>query len=368
MSIELDKIKLIRHDRAEGKTKVLNSVFNLNVSEKREIVEHRIPGMEGGVLQDMGRSPVRIDFDGMVYGKDAKEVLKELRARFKAGKPMPFTSDLTAVTDITQVIIEDLDIFDVSGSPQNYKYRIKLREYIPPKKKDDPAPSQDADAKKSVDQKADDAKNNVDAGNSEAQSQAGDDQQGDTAGSDASQSQDDQQGDASDTQSQADGETADSDASQSQDDQQGDTGGDTGSSQQPQDDQQPGPQTDQQPQGSQTEDHPASGTDDQAPGTDDQAPSSGDTGDAPTLSTQQPSGTDSQPSGGGDAPASSTEDPNTGSGGEDAPSSSTGEQQNDGTRGIGQSTGGGRLGTVGIVNPEEEDEEEDEEEEQPVQR
>jgi hypothetical protein len=178
MSIELDKIKLIRHDREEGKTKVLNSVFNLNVSEKREIVEHRIPGMEGGVLQDMGRSPVRIDFDGLVYGKDAKEVLKELRARFKAGKPMSFTSDLTAVTDITQVIIENLDIFDVSGSPQNYKYRIKLREYIPPKKKDDPAPSQDADAKKSVDQKADDAKNNVDAGDSEAQSQAGDDQVG----------------------------------------------------------------------------------------------------------------------------------------------------------------------------------------------
>jgi len=205
MSIELDKIKLIRHDREEGKTKVLNSVFNLNVSEKREVVEHRIPGMEGGVLQDMGRSPVRIDFDGLVYGKDAKEVLKELRARFKAGKPMPFTSDLTAVTDITQVIIENLDIFDVSGSPQNYKYRIKLREYIPPKKKDDPAPSQDADAKKSIDQKADDAKNNVDAGDSEAQQQTGDDQQG-------------QQDDTSDTQQ------------QTGDDQQGDTGGDTESS------------------------------------------------------------------------------------------------------------------------------------------
>ena len=343
MSIELDKIKLIRHDREEGKTKVLNSVFNLNVSEKREIVEHRIPGMEGGVLQDMGRSPVRIDFDGLVYGKDAKEVLKELRARFKAGKPMPFTSDLTAVTDITQVIIEDLEIFDVSGSPQNYKYRVKLREYIPPKKKDDPAPSQDADAKKSVDQKADDAKNNVDAGDSEAQSQTGDDQVGDT----------------SDTQQ------------QTGDDQVGDTGGDTESSQQSQDDQQPDTQTqdDQQPQDSQTEDHPTSGTDDQAPGTDDQAPSSGDTGDAPTSSTQQPSGTDSQPSGGEDAPTSSTEDPNTGSGGEDAPSSSTGEQQRDSTQDTGQSTEGDQGGRESTAVPasEEEPDEEEEEEEKPVQ-
>jgi hypothetical protein len=284
MSIELDKIKLIRHDREEGKTKVLNSVFNLNVSEKREIVEHRIPGMEGGVLQDMGRSPVRIDFDGLVYGKDAKEVLKELRARFKAGKPMSFTSDLTAVTDITQVIIENLDIFDVSGSPQNYKYRIKLREYIPPKKKDDPAPSQDADAKKSVDQKADDAKNNVDAGDSEAQSQAGDDQVGDTSDT-QSQAGDDQVGD-----------TADSDASQSQDDQQGDTGGDTESSQQSQDDQQPDTQT-QDDQLGDTADTPQKGDDSPTSGTDDQTAVSdasqsqddqlGDTADTPQKGDDQ---------------------------------------------------------------------------------
>ena len=301
MNIELDKIKLIKHDREEGKTKVLNTVLNLNVSEKREIVEHRIPGMEGGVLQDMGRSPVKIDFEGMVYGKDSTDVLKELRSKFKAGKPMPFTSDLTAVTDITQVIIEDLEIFDVSGSPQNYKYRIKLREYIPPKKKDDPPPSQDADAKQSVDQKADNAKKDVDSGDSDTQTE---EQQ-------AEDKQAEDQEDTSDT------------------------------------------QTEEQ----QAEDHPTSGVDDQVP-------SSGDTDDAPTSSTQQPSDTGSQPSGGEDAPTSSTQDPSTGGGGEEAPSSSTGEQQRDSTKDTRPSTGDtqhvrGGAAAVGSGGQTDDEDEED---------
>lgn len=179
MSIELDKIQLIKHTREDsGKTKVLNSVFNISVSERRSIVEHRVPGMEGSILQDMGRDPVRISFDGVIYGKNSKETLKSLRSKFKAGKPVPFSSDLTTVAEVTQVLIEDLQVYDVSGSPNNYKYRITLREYTPPPKKDNPPPSQDEDAKKSVDQKAEDSKKSVDE---DTKSKAEDSQQEDTA-------------------------------------------------------------------------------------------------------------------------------------------------------------------------------------------
>ena len=68
MSIELDKIPLIKHTRDDetGKTKVINSVYNVKVEERRSVVEHKIPGMEGGILQDLGREPVRISFEGVI--------------------------------------------------------------------------------------------------------------------------------------------------------------------------------------------------------------------------------------------------------------------------------------------------------------
>jgi hypothetical protein len=121
MSIELDAIPLIKHTRDDdtGKTKVLNSVYNVKVDEKRSVVEHKIPGMEGGILQDLGREPVRISFEGVIYGEGAKDALKNIRSKFKAGMP--------------------------------------VREYTPPPPEDEPAPSQEEEAEEAVEEKADDA-------------------------------------------------------------------------------------------------------------------------------------------------------------------------------------------------------------------
>ena len=195
MSIELDKLPLNKHvrDEEKGKTKLLNSVSNIKVEDKRTIVEHKIPGMEGGVLQDLGREPVRISFNGIIYGDDAKDALEKLRAKFRSGKPVPFSSEISGVAEVNEVLIEDLNVEDVGGSPKNFKYSISLREYKPPPKKDPPAPSQDAAAQQSVDQKADAAKNEGGAGDDSQTDQQQDDSQAD--------SQADQQQDTSSTSS-----------------------------------------------------------------------------------------------------------------------------------------------------------------------
>ena len=163
MSIELDKIPLVKHIRDDdtGKTKVINSVYNVKVEERRSVVEHKIPGMEGGILQDLGREPVRISFEGVIHGEEAKDALKNLRLRFKAGKPVPFSSDVSGVAEVTDVLIEDLQVDDMGGMPNNYKYRIVLREYTPPPQKDDPPPSQEEEAKESVEEEAEEAKSSV---------------------------------------------------------------------------------------------------------------------------------------------------------------------------------------------------------------
>jgi len=163
MSIELDKIPLIKHIRDDdtGKTKVINSVYNVNVEMKRNVVENNIPGVKGGTLQDFGRKSVRISFEGIIYGEGAKEALKNLRLRFKAGKPVPFSSDVSGLAEVTDVLIESLQVEDTGGMPNNYKYRMALREYRPPSKKDKPPPSQEEEAKEEVEEKADDAKTSI---------------------------------------------------------------------------------------------------------------------------------------------------------------------------------------------------------------
>ena len=49
--MELDKIPLIKHTRddSSGKTKMVTSVTDIQVKERRSVVEHKIPGMEGGI-------------------------------------------------------------------------------------------------------------------------------------------------------------------------------------------------------------------------------------------------------------------------------------------------------------------------------
>jgi hypothetical protein len=163
MSIELDKIPLIKQKRDDdtGKTKLLNSVHNLKVEDKRSVVEHKIPGMEGGVLQDLGREPVQISFEGVIHGEEAKELLKNIRSKFKSGEAVPFASDLSGVADVTDVVIADLEYNEISGSPNSYKYSVTLKEYKPPPEKDEPAPSQEDEAKEEVEEKADEAKSSV---------------------------------------------------------------------------------------------------------------------------------------------------------------------------------------------------------------
>lgn len=158
MSIELDGMALVRHvrDTDTGATKLVSSVHNINVSEKRSIVEHKIPGLEGGILQDLGREPVRISFEGTLWGEEAKETLERIRGKFKAGEAVPFNSEISGVAEVTQVLIEDLQVEEEGGTTNRYHYWIVLREYsLPPEEEE--APSQEEEAEEAVEEEADDA-------------------------------------------------------------------------------------------------------------------------------------------------------------------------------------------------------------------
>lgn len=153
MSIEIDTFPLIKRvqDSQTNQVQEIRNVYNISVDMRRAIVEHRIAGSDATVLQDMGRHPIRIMFEGDLMGQKSKDSLQDIWIKFRQGKPVPFSSDITGITDLTNVLIEELAIENVGGNPDKYHYFMRLCEYKPPKQQTEQnAPDQSQAAQKSV--------------------------------------------------------------------------------------------------------------------------------------------------------------------------------------------------------------------------
>lgn len=111
----------------------IKGLQEIRTTENRALVEHKIPGMAGSLLQDMGEIPTSITIVGTLQGDEVRdELLEELRKKFVAGEPVPFMADITTETDVQEVIIENFQVTEVAGSANPCQYLIKLKEYIPP--------------------------------------------------------------------------------------------------------------------------------------------------------------------------------------------------------------------------------------------
>lgn len=141
MNIELDGISLNKVGDAD-----VRNIFNIGTSDSRSLIEHKIPGMEGSVIQDLGRSAVRISFEGTFQGKNAKTLLEQLRSKFKQGTPLPFNSDISGAADVTKVIIEELTIRDTAGFRDKFIFSMALREFKEPPPAPTPVQPQDEEA------------------------------------------------------------------------------------------------------------------------------------------------------------------------------------------------------------------------------
>jgi hypothetical protein len=110
----------------------LTGVQDIKTDETRSLVKHRIPGLEGDLIQDLGRKPTTISFEGIFKGEEALDHIEILRQKFKNREAVVFVSDITDSTDVTDVMIENLRITEVAGKAAHYRYWLILREYIPP--------------------------------------------------------------------------------------------------------------------------------------------------------------------------------------------------------------------------------------------
>lgn len=95
-------------------------------------VVHDIPGKEGGAHQDLGREPVLITVIGAMVDEESLAALEALRKKFQAHEPLPFVADIGTATEIQEVVIDDLQVTEKAGRPQQYGYILRLKEYLPP--------------------------------------------------------------------------------------------------------------------------------------------------------------------------------------------------------------------------------------------
>ncbi|HTX44197.1 MAG TPA: DNA circularization N-terminal domain-containing protein, partial [Methanocella sp.] len=130
----------------EGGIAEARSVSNVHATDNRNIVLHTVPGMEGSAVQDLGRTAVRLSFDGIVMGPSARNIIEMLRSKFKQGEPVLFNSDVSGTADVTKVIIYGFKVINVAGDRDRYDYSIKLKEYKEPSQPSTSPPSQDEEA------------------------------------------------------------------------------------------------------------------------------------------------------------------------------------------------------------------------------
>jgi hypothetical protein len=112
-------------------------VQELATYDRRALAEHKPPGMEGSLLQNMGRRPERVVLWGVSTGPDARDFVEKLEEKFKAGQSVSFTADITADSGIEKVVIDDLKWQELAGKPERYAYALVLREHIEPVEPED---------------------------------------------------------------------------------------------------------------------------------------------------------------------------------------------------------------------------------------
>lgn len=101
--------------------------------ESRRLAVLPVPGLSGDLHQDLGRDALEVELFGSLSGDQARdEFLKELRGQFFAGEPVDFVADIVNESELEQVLISSFVLEESAARPEEFRYRMVLREYTEP--------------------------------------------------------------------------------------------------------------------------------------------------------------------------------------------------------------------------------------------
>jgi len=110
----------------------LNRVHRIGTLEQATLVHHRIPGLEGNIVQNLGRDSVQLQIEGIFYGTPAKDDLEALRSVYKQREPVDFLAEIVGQSYFGQVILERFEVRQLADDPDQFSYTLTLTEYVEP--------------------------------------------------------------------------------------------------------------------------------------------------------------------------------------------------------------------------------------------
>ncbi|MEM7509282.1 MAG: DNA circularization N-terminal domain-containing protein [Bacteroidota bacterium] len=111
---------------------LLSKIHKIQTLEVADFVSHRIPGLNGNVIQDMGRKSVRLQIEGIYYGENVAEDLSALREIHKSREPVDFLAEIVETAYFSQVVIERIEVNQQANFPEQFGFRLIVAEYVPP--------------------------------------------------------------------------------------------------------------------------------------------------------------------------------------------------------------------------------------------
>ena len=110
----------------------LPRIHRIATRERADFISHRIPGLDGNVVQDIGRHSARLHIEGIFYGTKAKDDLEALRDVYKKREPADFLADIVGQAYFSQIIVETFEVRQAADEPDQFSYWLTIAEYVPP--------------------------------------------------------------------------------------------------------------------------------------------------------------------------------------------------------------------------------------------
>lgn len=110
----------------------LPQVQDVETDDLRAVAEHKAPGKDGSMLQNLGRAPTGVTVRGVASDPASLELVERLKNELRTGQPVAFVADITDAAGIEQVLLDDLQVRQLAGRPDAYAYVLTLREFIEP--------------------------------------------------------------------------------------------------------------------------------------------------------------------------------------------------------------------------------------------
>jgi len=149
VSIKLDDVDLsaVKGQLSMGLRSQTSSVSKIGTIDRRRIIKHDASAVYGTIVDDQGKASAMLLIEGRFVGEDAMSGMSSLRTKYKKGEPINLVSDITLLSSINKVMIEELRIHMSSSVQLSYEYQMILREYVETvKKQSATAPPQKAQA------------------------------------------------------------------------------------------------------------------------------------------------------------------------------------------------------------------------------